>query len=48
MIRYKIDVMAALKEAGYTFVPLSELIYRENYHMNHEGRQISDGGTWMS
>ena len=34
-----------LKEAGYTFVPLSELIYRENYHMNHEGRQISDGGT---
>ena len=34
-----------LKQAGYTFVPLSELIYRENYHMNHEGRQISDGGT---
>lgn len=29
-----------LKEQGYEFVPLSELIYRENYEMNHEGRQI--------
>lgn len=29
-----------LKEKGYTFVPLSELIYRDNYHLNHEGRQI--------
>lgn len=31
-----------LKEQGYLFVPISELIYKENYHMNHEGRQISD------
>lgn len=31
-----------LKEAGYQFVPVSELIYKENYHMNHEGRQIPD------
>ena len=31
-----------LKEMGYEFVPISELIYRENYHMNHEGRQIPD------
>ena len=35
-------VYAALKEKGYTFVPLSELIYRDGYHMNHEGRQIKN------
>lgn len=35
-------MITALKEKGYTFVPVSELIYRENYHMNHEGRQIPD------
>lgn len=33
-------MITALKDAGYSFVPLSELIYRENYHMDHEGRQI--------
>lgn len=31
-----------LKGQGYEFVPISELIYRENYHMDHEGRQIAD------
>ena len=31
-----------LKDQGYTFVPLSELIYRDQYHMNHEGRQIKN------
>lgn len=36
-------LITALKEQGYTFVPLSELIYKDNYHMNHEGRQIADG-----
>lgn len=35
------SMIAMLKEEGYTFVPLSELIYKEDYHMNHEGRQIS-------
>lgn len=35
-------MITTLKEQGYTFVPLSELIYKENYHMNHEGRQIAD------
>ena len=35
-------MITALKEKGYTFVPLSELIYKDNYHMNHEGRQIKD------
>lgn len=35
-------LITTLKEEGYEFVPISELIYRENYHMNHEGRQIAD------
>lgn len=35
-------MITTLKEQGYTFVPLSELIYKDNYHMNHEGRQILD------
>lgn len=35
-------MITTLKDAGYTFVPLSELIYRENYHMDNEGRQIKD------
>ena len=29
-----------LKEQGYTIVPVSELIYQDKYHLNHEGRQI--------
>ena len=35
-------LITTLKDAGYTFVPLSELIVRENYHMDNEGRQIAD------
>lgn len=36
-----LDVLIkTLKEAGYQFVPVSELIYRDNYYMDHEGRQI--------
>ncbi|MDE7207712.1 MAG: polysaccharide deacetylase family protein, partial [Lachnospiraceae bacterium] len=35
-------MITTLKDAGYTFVPLSELIYRESYHMDNEGRQIKD------
>ena len=35
-------LIATLKNEGYTFVPISELIYREGYHMNHEGRQIKN------
>ena len=31
-----------LKNKGFTFVPISELIYRDHYHMNQEGRQIPD------
>ena len=35
-------LITTLQEKGYTFVPLSELIYRDQYHMNHEGRQIKN------
>ena len=31
-----------IKSQGYAFVPISELIYREDYHMDHEGRQIKN------
>ena len=31
-----------LKDQGYQFVPLSELIYRDHYHLDHEGRQMKD------
>ena len=41
-LKFKIDVLEALKEKGYTFVPISELIYKDDYHMNHEGRQIKN------
>ena len=36
------SLITELKGQGYEFVPLSELIYKDNYHMNHEGRQIQD------
>ena len=35
-------LIATLKNEGYTFVPISELIYKDNYHMNHEGRQMKN------
>lgn len=35
-------LITGLKEQGYEIVPISELIYRDNYHMDHEGRQIQD------
>lgn len=38
-------MITTLKDAGYQFVPLSDLIYRDNYHMDHEGRQIPDSKT---
>ena len=34
------EMICTLKEMGYEFVPISELIYKDNYCMNHEGRQI--------
>lgn len=32
----------ALEAEGYEIVPLSELIYRDQYHLNFEGRQIKN------
>ena len=33
-------ILKGLKNKGFTLVPISELIYRGNYKMDHEGRQI--------
>jgi polysaccharide deacetylase family sporulation protein PdaB len=33
-------LISNLKSQGYEFVPLSQLIYKDNYYMDHEGRQI--------
>lgn len=33
-------ILKGLKEKGFEIVPVSELIHRDNYEMDHEGRQI--------
>jgi polysaccharide deacetylase family sporulation protein PdaB len=33
------DIIAILKKEGYSFLPVSELILRENYYIDHEGKQ---------
>ena len=33
-------IIKGLKNKGYEIVPISKLIHKENYYMNHEGRQI--------
>lgn len=38
-------ILEKLQSAGYEIVPIGELIYRENYHMDHTGRQIPDSGA---
>lgn len=35
-------LIAGLEEQGYGIVPVSELIYKEKYHLNGEGRQMKD------
>lgn len=35
-------VITTLQGKGYELVPISQLVYRENYRMDHEGRQIPD------
>ncbi len=32
-------IIKGLKEKGYEIVPISELIIKDNYYMDHEGRQ---------
>lgn len=34
------DVIDGLVEKGFSFVPVSELIYTDGYTMDHTGRQI--------
>ena len=36
------EIINTIKDLGYEIVPVSEMIYYENYEINHEGRQISN------
>lgn len=36
------ELICALEGQGYEIVPVSELIYPDNYHMDVQGRQIAD------
>ena len=36
------QIINKIHELGYEIVPLNELIYKEDYIINHEGRQISN------
>ena len=36
------EMLTNLKEQGYELVPISELIMRENYHMDVTGMQVAD------
>ena len=35
-------LLTQLEEKGFQLVPISELIYRENYHLDVTGKQILD------
>lgn len=35
-------LLTTLENTGYEIVPVSELIYRDEYHLNFEGRQIQE------
>lgn len=35
-------IIKGLKENGYEIVPLSDLIIKNDYHIDHEGRQIKN------
>ncbi|MCL2633034.1 MAG: polysaccharide deacetylase family protein [Oscillospiraceae bacterium] len=37
------EVISKLKEKGFEFVPVSELIYHNNYRIDNAGRQIFEG-----
>lgn len=36
------QIIDTIRNEGYEIIPLDELIYKENYTINHEGRQISN------
>lgn len=35
-------VIEGLQKKGYEIVPISKLIYKDNYHMERDGSQVSD------
>lgn len=35
------DILKTLQEDGYKIVPVSEIIYKDNYKIDHTGKQIS-------
>lgn len=35
-------ILSKLKEEGYTIVPIGQLIMKEDYHMDHAGKQVAD------
>lgn len=42
--QYELDtILKGIKEKGFEIVPISQLIHRENFEMDHEGRQIPKG-----
>lgn len=41
-------VLTTLQDRGYVFVPISQLIYKDHYYINHEGRQIPEEDTEAS
>ncbi|MDR1705347.1 MAG: polysaccharide deacetylase family protein [Clostridiales bacterium] len=38
-------IIEGLKDMGYGFVPVSKLIYTEDYEIDHEGRQVPKRGA---
>ena len=37
------SILSAIEEKGYSYKSAGDLIYKENYEINHEGRQIKKG-----
>ncbi len=35
-------MITTIQSKGYEIVPISQLIYKDNFHMDHTGKQISD------
>jgi polysaccharide deacetylase family sporulation protein PdaB len=42
------EVVSRLKENGFSFTTVSDLIYHENYKIDHAGRQLFDGSRATS
>ena len=42
------SIIEGLQAQGYSFLPVSEMIYTDHYTVNHEGRQILDTGAAQS